>query len=294
VGHQHGWASELAPRLIQDAAFQANAGRTGGSSTVETESKMKSELTDVSFATAFTFELVTKYGFRTLGAPTLPSLRMESVYEADSQGQQVLVCIQHRLSERIAGTAASLQPVWGVAYYRFTLHPRTRNKRHDLLQTLEQLNILVFYAAPAFHTRRELYDSLLHGTLLTRCAFWSPGQMGTLTDSARNACSFKPGQDFAVLEPEQRRIPPGVEGKGLLDAINARFQANRSEMYTRERMAKLGDQMSESYLRLFGARKERKLVSDVQNSRERIDARDYLSLISTLLYDCYIYVAARP
>jgi hypothetical protein len=255
---------------------------------------MKSELTDVSFATAFTFELATKYGFRTLGAPTLPSLRTESVYEADPHGQQVLVCVQHRLSERIAGSAASLQPIWGVPYYRFTLHPRTRSRRHDLLQRLEQLNILVFYAAPAFHTRRELHDALMHGSLLKRCAFWSPGQIGTLTGSARNALSFKPGQNSAFLEPEQRRIPPGVQGEGLLDAINARFQANRSETYTNERMAKLGDQMSEGYLQLFGARKERRLVADVQNSRDRIDARDYLSLISTLLYDCYIYIAARP
>jgi len=255
---------------------------------------MKSELTDISFITAFTFELVTKYGFRTLGAPTLPSLQTEAVYGAGPNGQQVLVCIQHRLSERIAGTAASLQPVWGVPYYRFTLHPRTRNGRHDLLRSLEQLNILVFYAAPAFHTRRELHDALMHGTLLRHCAFWSPGQIGALTGSARNALSFKPGQDFSILEPEKRRIVPAVEGDGLLDAINTRFQANRSENYTSERMAKLGDQMSESYLRRFGTRKERRLVSDVQNSRDRIDARDYLSLISTLLYDCYIYIAARP
>jgi hypothetical protein len=255
---------------------------------------MKSELTDIAFLTAFTFELATRYGFRTLGAPTLPSLRAESAYDADPNGQQVLVCIQPRLSERIAGSAASLQPVWGVPYYRFTLHPRTRNRRHDLLQRVEQLNILVFYAAPAFHTRRELHDSLMRGSLLKRCVFWSPGQIGTLTGSARNALSFKPGQTSAILEPEQRMIPPGVEGQGLLEAINARFQANRSETYTNARMAKLGDQMSEGYLGLFGARKERRLVADMQNGRDRIDARDYLSLIATLLYDCYIYVAGRP
>ena len=255
---------------------------------------MKSELTDISFITAFTFELVTRHGFKTLGAPTLPSLRTEAAYQAEPHGQQVIVCIQHRLSERIAGTAASLQPVWGVPYYRFALHARTRNGRHDLLRNLEQLNVLVFYAAPAFHTRRELYDSLMHGTLLRHCAFWSPGQIGALIGSARNTLSFKPGQDFSVLEPEQRKIVHAVQGEGLLDVIKARFQANRSETYTNERMAKLGDQMSEGYMRLFGARKERRLVTDVQNSRDRIDARDYLSLISTLLYDCYIYVAARP
>ena len=145
-----------------------------------------------------------------------------------------------RLSERIAGNAASLQPVWGVPYFRFALHPRTRNGRHDLLRSLEQLNVLVFYAAPAFHTRRELYDALMDGTLLRHCASWSPRQIGALVGTARNTLSFKSGHDFYVLEPEQRRTMHVVKGDGLLDVINARFQANRSETYTNERIAKLG------------------------------------------------------
>lgn len=255
---------------------------------------MKSELTDISFMTAFTFELVTTYGFSSLGAPTLPSLRAETVIDAEPDGQQVLVCIQPRLSERIAGSAASLQPVWGVPYYRFPLHPRTRNARHDLLRSLEQLNVLVFYVAPAFHTRRELFDALRHQTVLSHCAFWSPREIDELTRSARNAVSFKPGLDFSIMEPGQRRIPNGLDGGKLRDAISARFQANRSETYGADRLAKLGDQMSEGYLRMFAARKERKLVLEVQNSRERIDARDYVSLISTLLYGCYVYAATRP
>jgi hypothetical protein len=54
-------------------------------------------------------------------------------------------------------------------------------------------------------------------------------------------------------------------------------------VYDNESLVRLGDQMLENYLKVFHMPKEKRLISDIWKSRDRIDARDYLSLISILL-----------
>ena len=48
---------------------------------------MKPEIADISYSTALTFELVTEYDFLTLGAPTLPSLRKDTIYKTTSDAK---------------------------------------------------------------------------------------------------------------------------------------------------------------------------------------------------------------
>lgn len=90
---------------------------------------MKPEITDISCSTGLTFELVTQYGFLTLGAPIFPSLRKESIYQTDMNTKSVRLFFQYKLSEHIVGTASSLQDGLGVPYYRFLVHPKNKNKR---------------------------------------------------------------------------------------------------------------------------------------------------------------------
>jgi 23S rRNA maturation mini-RNase III len=79
----------------------------------------------------------------------------------------------------------------------------------------------------------------------------------------------------------------------LLNMIDGKFEANQSELYDNERLAYLGDQMLDSYLKVIHTPKEQRLINDIRQSRNQIDPRDYLSLISIFLYDCFVYVAAR-
>jgi hypothetical protein len=51
--------------------------------------------------------------------------------------------------------------------------------------------------------------------------------------------------------------------------------------------------MLENHLKIFGSAKDKRLARDIGKSRGRIDARDYLCLISTLLYDCHVYIAVQ-
>ena len=178
---------------------------------------MKPEITDISYSTALTYELVTQYGFLTLGAPIFPSLRKESIYQTDMKSKSVLLFFQFKLSERIVGTASSLQDDWGVPYYRFLIHPKNKNNRHEVLLSLEDVNHLVFYVAPEFHTKSRLYESLMQKALLSHSTFWSPRQIGSLWPSKRNTLSYKYNSHFGILEPEKRQISGAIKGEALLE-----------------------------------------------------------------------------
>ena len=78
----------------------------------------------------------------------------------------------------------------------------------------------------------------------------------------------------------------------LLSKIKSKFEAS-AEVCDNEMFVCLGDQMLENYLKVFHTPKEKRLISDIWKSRDQIDARDYLSLISILLYDCYVYIIAK-
>jgi len=253
---------------------------------------MKPEITDISYSMALTFELVTQYGFLTLGAPIFPSLRKESIYQTDMNAKSVLLFFQYKLSEHIVGTASSLQDDWGVPYYRFLIHPKNKNKRHEVLLHLEDMNHLVYYVAPEFHTKSGLYESLMQKALLTHSTFWSPRQIGSLLQAERNTLSYKHNSSFGMLEPGKRKVSGAIKGDALLSEIKSKFESS-AEVYDNARFVRLGDQMLENYLKVFHTPKEKRLISDIWKSRDHIDARDYLSLISILLYDCYVYIIAK-
>jgi hypothetical protein len=254
---------------------------------------MKPEITDISYSAALTFELVTQYGFLTLGAPTFPSLQQESIFKTNMNTRSVLLFIQYKLSEQIVGTASSLKDDWGIPYYRFLIHPKNRNKRHELLLNLEKMNSLVYYAAPEFHTKSGLYESLMQKALLTNSTFWSPKAIGSLSQAERNTISYKRDLYYGILEPGKRKIEGAIKGEMLLSMINGKFEANQAEIYDNERLVYLADQMLENYLKVVHTPKEQRLINDIRKGRYEIDPRDYLSLISIFLYDCFVYVVAR-
>ena len=254
---------------------------------------MKAEITDISYSTALTFELVTQYDFFTFGAPTFPSLQKEAIYKTDTNANAVIIFIQYKLCDHIIGTGSSLKKLWGVPYYRFVIHPKTKLERHIILANLEQMNTLVFYAAPEFNTIGSLYESLINKKVLSSSTFWSPSGIGTLAEGEKNTISYKPNTPYGVLEPGNIKVNNMIRGENLLKVIKERFESNQFEKYNDEKFILLGDKMLENYLETFHSAKERKLIDDIIKSRDRIDARDYLSLVSTLLYDCYTYLVAQ-
>ena len=128
--------------------------------------------------------------------------------------------------------------------------------------------------------------------LLTHSTFWSPRQIGSLSPAERNTLSYKHDSHFGILEPGKRKIGGALKGEALLSEIKSKFEAS-AEVYDSARFVRLGDQMLENYLKVFHTPKEKRLISDIWKSRDHIDARDYLSLISILLYDCYVYIIAK-
>ncbi|MHB8776323.1 MAG: hypothetical protein ACYC6R_00990 [Anaerolineales bacterium] len=154
------------------------------------------------------------------------------------------------------------------------------------------MNHLAYYVAPEFHTKSGLYESLMQKALLTHSTFWSPRQIGSLSRAERNTLSYKHDSPFGILEPGKGKISGAIKGDALLSGIKFKSEAS-AEVYDNERLVHLGDQMLENYLKVFHTQKEKRLTSDIWKSRDQIDARDYLSLISILLYGCYVYIIAK-
>ena len=250
---------------------------------------MKPEITDISYSTALTYELVTRYGFLTLGAPTFPSLKREAIYKPRTDSTVIPTFLQYRLGDHIVGTAAALKGYWGVPYYRFLIQPKNKIRRHQLLYNLESLNHLVFYIAPEFYSISGLFDAVMGTAVLANSTFWSPQAIGTLPEPERYLLAFKPGATYGVLQPRSIKIERTLKGEAFLEAIKARFDAGQFETYDEQRLLSLGDEMLNNYVEVFDTPKVPRLIEDIKKGRERIDARDYLSLISTLLYDCFVY-----
>lgn len=254
---------------------------------------MKPEITNIAYSTALTFELVTQYDFLTLGAPTFPSLRKEAIYKSDNNSNAALLFLQYKLGDHISGTNSSLKDFWGTPYYRFLIHPQKKIKRHRLLANLESMNTFVYYVAAEFHTIGGLYEALMNRTVLANSTFWSPSGIGMLTEKQKNTVSYKRDTRYGILEPGNIKVERLIKGDMLLHILRKRFASNQTEKYDDDRIFHLGDQMLENYLEVFHSAKERRLINDIRISRNRIDSRDYLSMISTLLYDCYVYIVTE-
>jgi len=251
---------------------------------------MKLEITNAAYSTALTFELVTQFDFKVLGAPAFPSLQEEAFYWADSNKPTIPLFLQYKLGEYFIGNTSSLKDFWGIPYYRFLIQPKNNDMKHQLLLNLEATDQLVFYTAPEFHTLNDFYRHLMRRSLLDKSTFCSPREIGALSEDERYSLSYKHEAAFGILQPGNRKIENLVKGDMLFSIIKQKFDTNQAGIYNNDKLLQFGDELLENYLQVFYTPEQRELTDDIKQGREHIDPRDYLSLISILMYDCYVYM----
>jgi hypothetical protein len=256
---------------------------------------LRFEITNAAYSTALTYEFVVKYKIKTLGAPTLPSLADAAIYADDSQKSTgTLLFLQYKLGEYLIGNTATLKDQWGIPYYRFAVQPGRKTKKHSLLLGLEGIGHPVFYTAPEFHTMAEFYRCLMQQTLLENSTFWSPEAVGELSKNRRYTAAYKKGVNHGILQPGDKKVDPLVKGEALLGIVKHKLRSASPVVFDDEKLLQFGDQMLENYLNTFHSSRDRNLTGDIRSGRDRLDARDYLSMISILLYDCYVYIVTVP
>jgi len=247
---------------------------------------MRSQLSEISYITAFSYELVTMYDFQTLGAPIFPSLKKEKLFTPGDDVHGFLFFVQFKMSEFIIGPGAALRDQWGLPFFRFQIQTKNKNYLHELMQSLEKENHIALYVSPAFHRKSELFDRLRQQAVIQNSTFWSPAQIGDLTRAHRNTISFKNTASHGILEPSSRKINAM---NTLGNSIKERIRTTPPVKYDDQNIRRTGDRLLDMVSASASGRSERKLVSDIYKSRDTIEAGDYLSMISTLLFDCYIY-----
>jgi hypothetical protein len=138
-----------------------------------------------------------------------------------------------------------------------------------------------------------LYESLINKTVLANTTFWPPSGVSMLTEKENNTISYKQNAHYGILEPGNIKIERLIKGDMILHILREKFATKQAEICDDNKFVQLGDKMLENYLDVFQSARERRLVADIKTSRDRIDSRDYLSMISTLLYDCYVYIVTE-
>ncbi|NLF51983.1 MAG: hypothetical protein GX577_12670 [Leptolinea sp.] len=255
---------------------------------------MRSQLSEVSFVTAFSYELVTMYGFYSLGAPIFPSLKKEKLFIPGDDVYGFLFFVQFKMSEYIIGPGASLREYWGLPFFRYQIQPKNKNQIHKLMQDLEKEDHFALYVSPAFYRKSELFDLLRQQAVIQNSTFWSPTGMGELTPAHRNMMSFKSNLPYGILEPADRKIQTMNREEPLETVIKGKCLTGQPGLCNDHNIRRTGDRLLEIYSGLSLNKSEQKLVSDIFKSRETVEPSDYLSLISTLLYDCYVYFYPAP
>jgi hypothetical protein len=153
---------------------------------------MTPEISEFSYGFALTNELV---GWAPLAAaPVFPSLIEEGKsgggYDVrlDMAGVALYLqfkradCMKRRSAKEISAHGLSIS----LPFYRFKITETGKSDQHELLLALNEVEDLVFYAAPRFHELSEINEAWHANRVADGSIFVSPGAIGPLDDESHH------------------------------------------------------------------------------------------------------------
>jgi hypothetical protein len=174
---------------------------------------MTPDLSEFSYGFALTNEFVAALG-QLNAAPIFPSLieegRAGGGYDVKLDAPGLPLYIQFKRADCMVRDTASECGSIGLIppFYRMYITERRRSQQHDLLLSLDQAPNVVFYAAPRFHTVRELNDAFTQGTVRPRSFFIRPQDIGPL-DGAKHHVAFTENAHYVCSKPREVKAIPG-------------------------------------------------------------------------------------
>lgn len=186
---------------------------------------MHPDISEFSYGYALTEALVNLSSGSLRAAPIFPSL-----VEEGRSGGGYDVCIpfpgfplflQFKLSHRmIRKTAAEIQKGFLTKpFYRMHLRPTKHSQQHPMLLSLEKSGAAVYYAAPYFHTPKELNEAYTTSTVIQRSIFIKPSSIGALPDDGDHHIAFKRGSPSYLCSEDPRTIKGRSEPEIFLDDL---------------------------------------------------------------------------
>jgi hypothetical protein len=184
---------------------------------------LDSEFTEFSYGFAVTHELVLQNAGSVYAAPEFPSLiregRVGGGYDVKLDFGNFLF-VQFKLSEYMEGALSGQGDVIGLPYYRFWITPTWRSQQHRMLVDLESTGQQVYYAAPIFYEQIPFNEHFQNGRVVDRSAFFSPAEVGYLTDDQWHCVVFTDRLSYGYYcsEPKRLRVHTGTSLKKFVGA----------------------------------------------------------------------------
>lgn len=252
---------------------------------------MRPEFSEFSYGFALTQEICDLFPER-LFAPAFPSLLAEGQLGGgyDVFIPEAAIFLQFKVSDRLTTRAAKESGLLNVPYYRAHLHRRNHSDQHELLLQLENSVKLVFYIAPAFASSFELNQHYSARTVARESTFFTPSEIGPLTDDAHHYVVFATadGGTHFCSEPRQIRAV-------TIDHILAmrEFAAKPEWVAAKQAatLAKFSRQLTEVMLDTYTS-----VTGKPMGTREarELDPVRRAATLAQVLFDCQVVFAGSP
>lgn len=147
--------------------------------------------------------------------PFMPSSRVEGTQPFDigfhliQEGTHFSIFFQFKLSKYVRyrkNTNSIFFDRLGSPFYYFKIWPRTISNQHNLMCEMWETGENVYYAAPTFHLKTELFQNIRNRTTINNSVFCDPREIGLIQDDNRHKVAFNSEDDFGYFASEPRRI----------------------------------------------------------------------------------------
>lgn len=249
---------------------------------------MTPQFSEFTYGYALTETLIDSFGRSGLqAAPLFPSLLQEGKlgFDLGLKFAEYLLFIQFKLSHYIHqnGARAHRKRLLGLPYYQFALRSSRNSRQHDLLLRLEASGQTVYYAAPAFHTQRELNQSYVAKGVVADSIFVSPKTIGSLPDDKQHHVVFalNSAKNGAYIFSEPRAID-FITGSKLIERLSEEMSSGSSP----RSLERLAGEASETMTHLA--------MEDSDEDRSELSVLSQMSPLEQVAYLSRVYFGCEP
>jgi hypothetical protein len=164
----------------------------------------------------FTFQFVENYRSILDDFPDMPSSRVEGSHPYDAgfrlieSGECHSIFFQFKKSNIIRHHArrnVDFSNLLGSPYLYFKIWPRSVSNQHNLMHDMREKNESIYYAAPLFHERHELFQNFRDRQIIDNSIFVDPLDIGKIQDSESHQIAYNYWSSQGYFASRIKQIP---------------------------------------------------------------------------------------
>ena len=196
-------------------------------------------------------------------------------------GKGLPLLLQFKVPQVLTRRSALMPTAFSPPYYRVHLRCRVNDEgfsQHSVLLDQEQNSFEVYYVAPRFHKRSELDKLFVNGRVVNYSAFFTPSDVGALTDEAHHV-AYSSVSNIGWLRSEASQMPHPLTATAFLGGLEASLTKSTEDTF---RFADLTESMAAGIERgLVKAATEVEAEADFRGRSKSARARRLMRFIET-------------